>query len=90
MKVNEVVQIRKGSNSAGGVFIYEEITTGRIVKVNKKSIRVHLTHVKCTTNGKVTREYDIDETATFTFWKKSGTVDIYKNPKYGIIKKENK
>ena len=87
--VNKTVQIHKGSNSMGGIFIYEEFITGTIVKVNKKSIRVHMTHVKCTTNGKVTREYDIDETATFAFWKtierQSGTVDLYKNPKYGLI-----
>jgi uncharacterized protein (DUF39 family) len=86
MMVNEMVQIRKGSNSAGGVFIYEEFIDGKVVKVNAKSIRVHMTHVKCTTNGELTREYDINEEATFTFWKNSGTVDIYKNPKYGIIK----
>jgi len=89
MMVNKTAQIHKGSNSMGGMFIYEEVITGKIVKVNKKSIRVHMTHVKRTTNGKVTREYNIDETATFTFWKtierQSGTVDLYKNSKYGII-----
>ena len=94
MKVNETVQIHKGSNSVGGVFIYEESITGTVVKVNKKSIRVHMTHAKCTTNGRVTREYDINETATFDFWKTidrqfgenaGKTVDIYKNSKYGII-----
>ena len=90
MMVNKTVQIHKGSNSMGGMFIYEEVITGKIVKVNKKSIRVHMTHVKCTTNGKVTREYDMDEKTTFAFWKtineQSGTVNVYKNPKYGIIK----
>lgn len=88
MMINEMVQIHKGTNSMGGIYIYEEIIKGTIVKVNKKSIRVHMTHVKCTTNGKVTREYDIDETARFEFWKtiNNGTVDVYKNPKYGIIK----
>jgi len=85
MMVNKMVQIRKGSN-LGGVFIYEEFIDGKVVKVNAKSIRVHMTHVKCTTNGKLTQEYDIDETATFTYWRTSGTVDFYKNPKYGIIK----
>ena len=89
MKVNEIIQVHKGYNSIGGMYIYEEIISGTIVKINKKSIRVHMTHVKCTTNGKLTREYDIDETATFAFWKtierQSGTVDIYKNSKYGII-----
>lgn len=87
MMVNEMVQIRKGNNL--GVLIHEEIITGTIVKVNKKSVRVHMGQAKCLVNGKVTREYNINEEATFTFWKtierQSGTVDIYKNSKYGII-----
>jgi len=90
MKVNEMVQIHKGTNSMGGMFIYEDFIEGKVVKVNKKSIRVHMTHAKCTTNGKITREYDIDETATFEFWKTvetaGKTVSIFKNNKYGIIK----
>lgn len=95
MKVNEMVQIHKGDKSMGGIFIYEKFITGTIVKVNKKSIRVHMTHVKCTTNGKITQEYDMDKTATFDFWKTienkqfgknaGKTVSIYKNKEYGII-----
>ena len=94
MKVNEMVQVRSGYNSMGGMFIYEKFITGTVVRVNKKSIRVNMTHVKCTTNGKLTQEYDIDETATFDFWKTVNkqfgknadkTVSIYKNYKYGII-----
>ena len=88
MKINETVQIHRGK--LGGIFTYEEFITGTIVKVNKKSLRVHMTHVKCTTNGELTQEYDMNEEATFTFWKtierQSETVDIYKNPKYGVIK----
>jgi len=90
-----MVQIHSGNNSMGGMFIYEKFIIGTIVKVNKKSIRVHMTHVKCTTNGEVTREYDINEEATFTFWKTienrqfgknaGKTVSIYKNREYGII-----
>jgi len=94
MKVNETVQIRNGNNSMGGIFIHEEFITGKIIKVNKKSIRVHMTHVKCTTNGKITREYDINEEATFTFWKtvdrQHGTASIYKNNKYGVIEIANR
>lgn len=88
MKVNEMVQIHKGSNSMGGIFIYEKFIEGKVVKVNKKSIRVHMSQAKCLTNSKVTREYNINEEATFNFWKtiNDGTVDVYKNPKYGIIK----
>jgi hypothetical protein len=84
-----MVQIHSGYNSPGGIFIYEQIITGTIVKVNAKSIRVYMTSVKCLTNGEITREYNINQEATFTFWKKidkqSGTVSVYKNPKYGII-----
>ena len=95
MMINKTVQIHRGNNSMGGIFIYEESITGTVVKVNKKSIRVHMTHAKCTTNGKITREYDMNEEATFTLWKtienrQSGknagkTVSIYKNKEYGII-----
>jgi hypothetical protein len=95
MMVNEMVQIHDGNKSVGGVFIYEKFITGRVVKVNKKSIRVHMTHYKYATNGKIVHEYDIDETATFDFWKTienkqfgknaGKTVDIYKNSLYGII-----
>ena len=95
MRINETVQIHNGYNSMGGMFTYEEFITGKVEKVNKKSIRVHMTHAKCTTNGKITREYDMNEKATFTFWKTienrqfgknaGKTVSIYKNNKYGII-----
>lgn len=94
MMVNKTVQIHRGNNSPGGIYIYEEFITGTIVRVNEKSIRVHMTHIKCITNGKVTREYDMNEEATFTFWKtierQSGknagkTVSLYKNKKYGVI-----
>jgi len=93
MKVNEMVQIHDGYSS--DVFIHERFITGTVVKVNEKSIRVHMTHAKCTTNGKVTQEYDMNEKATFVFWKTieniqvgknaGKNVDIYKNKVYGII-----
>ncbi len=96
MKAGEMVQIHRGYNSIGGMYIHEEFISGTVIKVNKKSVRVHMSQAKCLTNGKVTREYNINEEATFTFWKtivtlslankQSGTVDVYKNPKYGIIK----
>ena len=95
MKVNEMVQIHSGAMGFSDIFTYEKFITGKIVKVNKKSIRVHMTHAKCMTNGKVTNEYDMNEKATFTFWKTienrqlgenaGKTVDIYKNSLYGII-----
>lgn len=95
MKVNEMVQIHTGNCSAGTMFIYEEFIIGTIVKINKKSIRVHMTHTKCTINGKVTCEYDMNEKVTFAFWKTvenrqfgknaGKTVSFYKNKEYGII-----
>lgn len=88
------VVIYDGKSSMGTMFIYEKIINGEIVKENAKSIRVHLTHCKYTTNGKLTRECDMNETATFAFWKvinkecgknKGKDVALYKNKDYGII-----
>jgi hypothetical protein len=72
----------------GGMFIYEEVITGTVVKTNAKSIRVHMVHIKYLTNGELTREHSMDEVANFKLWKTNvdGTVNIYKNPKYGVIK----
>jgi len=82
-----MVQIRKGS-TIDGILIHEEVITGTVVKVNAKSIRVHMSHVKYLTNGELVREHDMDEVANFKFWKTSvdGTANIYKNPKYGVFK----
>ena len=89
------VEIHNGKSSVGTMFISEKFITGEIVKENAKSIRVCMTHCKCTTNGKVTREYDMNETATFAFWKTienrqfgknaGKNVSLYKNNAYGII-----
>lgn len=95
MKVNEIVQIHEGRSSMGGIFIYEKFITGEVVKVNKKSIRVNMNHIKRTTNGKVTYEGKMNETATFAFWKTvenrqfgrnvGKKVSFYKNSAFGII-----
>ena len=95
MKVNEMVQIYGGGMGISGIFTYEKFIIGTIVEINEKSVRVHMTQVKCVTNGEITDEQDINEEATFTFWKTieneqynknaSKTVDIYKNENYGII-----
>lgn len=93
--INTNVEIHNGSNSAGTMFIGEKFITGKVVKENAKSIRVHMTHCKCTVNGKVTREYDMNETTTFAFWKTvenrqfgknaGKKVSFYKNAAYGVI-----
>ena len=95
MMINKMVQIHKGS-TIDGILIHEEFITGTIVGINEKSIRVHMTHIKYVTNGKIVREYDMDEKARFDFWKtienrQSGknagkTVSLYKNNKYGIVR----
>ena len=95
MKINEMVEIHNGSLSAGTMFISEKFITGNVVKVNAKSVRVNMTHCKCTTNGKITREFDMNNTATFAFWKTvenrqfgkyaGKKVNFYKNNEYGII-----
>lgn len=95
MKVNEMVQIHEGTCSMGGMFIHEKFITGKIIKVNAKSIRVHLSHIKRTVNGKLVSEDEMNEDATFAFWKtvenrefgknKNKTVSFYKNREFGII-----
>ena len=92
--LNKTVEIHEGNCSMGGMFIYEKFISGDIVKVNVKSIKVNMNRCKCTTNGKVVREFDMNETVTFTFWKTVNRefgknagkkVSFYKNSKYGII-----
>ena len=85
--MTKMVRIHKGNSSAGGIFIYEEVIEGTVVKVNEKSIRVHMGHVKHLINGETVREYDINEEARFTFLKtiENRQVDLYKNSKYGTI-----
>lgn len=95
LKINETVQIHEGTSSMGGMFIYEKFIIGEVVKINEKSIRVHMTHMKRTANGKVVGESEMNANATFTFWKtvdkrQSGKnagkkVNFYKNKNYGII-----
>lgn len=85
MEVNQAVQIHDGSNSAGAMFINEKLITGEIVKINEKSIRVHMSHMTRTTNGMVVSSFTMNRTATFTFWKTVGQVSYYKNTSYGLI-----
>lgn len=95
IKLNEMVQIHEGTSSMGGMYIYEKFITGKVVKVNAKSIRVHLSYIKRTVNGKLVSENEMNEDATFTFWKtvyrrQSGKntgkkVSFYKNREFGII-----
>lgn len=95
MEVNKKVQIHDGNNSMGGMFIHEKFITGKIVKVNEKSIRVYMTYIKRMVNGKLVSEDEMNEIATFTFWKTTENrqygknagkkVSFYKNNSFGII-----
>lgn len=92
---NMNVEIHNSNLSAGTMLISERFITGTVVKVNAKSIRVNMTHCKCTVNGKITREFDMNSVATFAFWKTvekcqfgknaGKKVSFYKNNEYGII-----
>jgi hypothetical protein len=81
------VTAHNGTSSVGHQFIRETFRTGEVVKVNAKSIRVSLTHERHTTNGKVQGEHEINQTATFTFWKyrNDNGKALYKNALLGII-----
>lgn len=78
-----------------GNTICEKHITGEVIKVNAKSIRVRMTHKKCTRNGEVSYECDMNEVATFAFWKTTENrqfgknagknVSFYKNNTYGVI-----
>ena len=91
--INTEVQIHDGHRI--GATICEKFITGEIVKVNEKSIRVHMTHKVCTRNGKPSYECKMNEIATFTFWKAvenrefgknvGKNVSFYKNTAYGVI-----
>lgn len=95
IKLNEMIQIHEGTSSMGGIFIHEKFITGEVVKVNEKSIRVHMTHIKRTVNGKLVSEDEMNETVTFTYWKTvenrqfgqyaGKKVSFYKNREFGII-----
>jgi hypothetical protein len=81
------VQAHTGSNSMGGMFIYETFRNGEIIKVNEKSIRVRLNSERHTKNGETTSERATNITAAFTFWKNRSDNGkaLYKNAMYGII-----
>lgn len=77
-----------------GTVICEKFITGEVVKVNAKSIRVHMTHKLVTKNGKLSYECEMNETALFSFWKTvdrefgknaGKNVSFYKNNTYGVI-----
>lgn len=93
--INENMNVEIHSGVCIGGTICEKFITGNVIKVNAKSIRVHMTHKTCTKSGKVSYECDMNEVATFTFWKTvenrqfsknaGKKVSLYKNSNYGIL-----
>ena len=71
-----------------GLIIDSSTFTGKIIKVNKKSIRVQLEHIVAKHGDKVIRDTEYPATVTYKFWKttEDGRI-IYKSDSkiYGII-----
>jgi uncharacterized protein YkvS len=85
LMLHQMVTAHTGTCSMGGMFRYEAFRTGEIMKINRQSIRVHLTYMKRTTNGKVTSEMPMNTDATFTFWKVVKDKRFFRNSEHGII-----
>ncbi len=70
-------------------FIIDNVNySGKIIKVNKKSIRVQLEHIVVKHGDKITHDADYAATITYKFWKTtSDGRDIYVSDGriYGII-----
>lgn len=84
--INENMNVEIHSGVCIGNTICEKFIAGKVVKVNAKSIKVHMTHKRCTKNGKISYEGDMNEIVTFAFWKTTDkNANLYKNNYYGII-----
>jgi hypothetical protein len=88
-EVGARVTVHDGTCSMGGMFITETFITGAIAKINAKSIRLNLEHLKMTRSGKSTKEVvadrDMKKTATFPYWKTVDGREFYKNKEYGVL-----
>lgn len=67
--------------------------SGEIIKTNKKSIKVNLTHLTKMHGSKIVQELDMNRIETFTFFKTINDelndgkeADVYKNKMFGIIR----
>lgn len=71
-----------------GIIIDSSTYSGKIIKVNKKSIRVQLEHIVAKHGNKIVSDTDYAATVTYKFWKTtSDGRDIYVSDGriYGII-----
>lgn len=84
VKVNDTVQAYK--SQCIGVIIDSTTITGKVVKVNKKSIVVEYEHITVKHGSKVTWDSNFVETKKFTYWKTlSNGNDCYRNTVDGYI-----
>jgi len=74
-EIGATVTVHSGTNSMGGMFITETFYTATIEKINPKSIRLHMTHIKVVRTGlasksqEVLTDRDINATESFPYWK---------------------
>lgn len=71
--LNLTVSAHHGAASVGGMFINETVLTGKIIKVNAKSIRVQFTEEVKTCNGKETSRKAVNFSESFRYWKELST-----------------
>ncbi len=88
MKANTGMKIKAYRGDCIGIIIQATTWTGTIIKVNKKSIRVHLDGIEAKYGKRVTYKGSMDQEVRYTFWKTtSDGREIYKSESriYGII-----
>ena len=92
--MTEMMKVKAYRSQCIGIVITGLHYYGEIVKINKKSIRVHFNRFVKTFGEKVEKDMAYDNTQTFKYWKtivasygenKGKTVDLYKNSIYGYI-----
>lgn len=88
MKIEIGMNIKAYKSRCTGIIIDSVNYSGKIIKVNKKSIRVQLEHMIVKHGNKITHDTDYAATITYRFWKTtSDGRDIYVSDGriYGII-----
>jgi len=88
MKANIGMKVQGYRSRCIGVLIQANRWNGEIIKINKKSIRVHLTENINTFGSRETSRWSISQDVTYTYWKTtSDGKEIYRSDArlYGII-----
>lgn len=88
MKAQVGMKVEGYSGTCTGLLIQESRWNGEITKVNRKSIRVHLTENVNSFGSRETSRWNIDKDVIYTYWKTtSDGREIYRSEGrlYGII-----